>query len=166
MTQTLILLRHAKAEPWQPGIDDFARDLADRGRRHMAALAPWLVNHVEIPERVLCSTSARTVQTLAPILAAWGDAAPSVSYLDGLYHASAGTLHHQAVEALGSADRVLMVGHNPGFEQLALGLMNDRDRGRHQRMATGTLGVFAFAGGFDGGEHDARLLHWVTRKDL
>ncbi len=166
MSQILILLRHAKAVPWQSGIDDFARDLAGKGEAHMDQLSRWVNEHLEVPERVLCSTAARTVQTLAPFLSAWGESAPAVSYLDSMYHASTGSLHHLAVEALNSADSVLMVGHNPGFENLALGLMPDADRAKHQRMATGTLGVFEFENGFDGGEHDGRLLHWVTRKDF
>ncbi|KAA9131261.1 hypothetical protein F3N42_08000 [Marinihelvus fidelis] len=166
MTQRLMLLRHAKAVTWEPGCDDFSRVLAEKGQRHMQKLAAWMTDNVAVPERVLCSTAARTVETLAPLLRAWGDDAPAVSYLDSLYHASTGQIHHLATEALAGADSALLVGHNPGFESLSLGLMSDADYRRHQRMATGTLGVFDFAAGFDGGEHDGRLAHWVTRKDL
>lgn len=159
--QTLILLRHAKAVPWSPGCDDFARVLADKGQRHMARLAAWVADHLPPPDCVLCSTSARTVETLAPLLDTWGAAAPAVSYMDAMYHASAGDLHHLATEAFASHGSVLMVGHNPGFGNLARGLQPDI-----HRMPTGTLGTFEFATGFAGGEHDARLRRWITRKDL
>ena len=164
MHQTLLLLRHAKAVPWEPGVDDFARELAPRGRRHMDRLATWSARHLAPPDRVLCSTSARTRGTLAPFLALWPELEPCVDYSDRLYHASAGTIHDLAAHAFDAHEMLLMVGHNPGFEVLALGLMTPAERREHYKMPTGTLGVFEFEEGF--AEGTPRLRHWIRRRDL
>lgn len=164
MRQTLMLLRHAKAVPWEPGVDDFARELATRGRRHMERLAAWAGKHLTPPDRVLCSSSARTRGTLAPLLALWPEMEPGVEYSDRLYHASAGTIQDLAARALAAHDSVLMVGHNPGFEVLALGLMTPAESREHYKMPTGTIGVFDFEQGFDEGA--PRLRCWVRRQDL
>jgi phosphohistidine phosphatase len=165
MKQTLMLLRHAKAVPWGYEVNDFGRVLAGRGRRHAQALSRWAAANVQPPEMVLCSSSARTVETLEPFITAWPELAGCTHYLDDLYHASAGSLHHQASKALAECNSLLMVGHNPGFESLVLNLL-DREAGHGiNNMATGTLAVLGFPAGFAAGEA-AQLLHWVTRHDL
>jgi len=166
MNLTLYLLRHAKAVPWAPGIDDFSRRLADRGRRHAEALADWARRHLSPPDTVLCSPSARTVETLAPWFAAWPDLEAVTRYPKSLYHASPGTLLAQLGEAFALSNSVLLVGHNPGFEDLAFSLAPPRDADRLWKMATGTLGVFDFAAWPDPDEDDVILREWVTRRDL
>ena len=165
MKQTLILLRHAKAVPWGYEVDDFSRPLAPRGRRHMYKLSAWAGKHLARPQHVLCSSSVRTVETLEPFLRLWPGLAEHTQYLDDLYHASAGSLHHHAGKALLEHGSVLMVGHNPGFETLAFSLLERSTALPLQRMATGTLGVFEFPDGFSSGD-PARLRHWITRHDL
>lgn len=164
MSKTLYLLRHAKAVPWGPGIDDFSRRLAPRGRRHMQALAEWWDGHLEQPARILCSPSARTTETLAPLLALWPGALSDQPR--ALYGASAGRLMGELEAVLDGSDSLLMVGHNPGFEDLAFSLMGEADRNRHWKMATGTLAVFGFGRWPDPSRGDCRLRHWVTRDDL
>ena len=61
----LILLRHAHAEPAAAGQDDAARPLSAIGREEAAAAGDWLRSHGARPDRVLCSPSTRTRQTLA-----------------------------------------------------------------------------------------------------
>lgn len=165
MLQTVMLLRHAKAVPWGYDSNDFERQLAPRGRRQMQALSEWFNENLQLPELILCSSAARTVETLEVFLAAISQPPPNVEYRRSLYHASTGDLHHQLDEALKQYHSVLMVGHNPGFENLALGLADRNSAAVMQRMATGTLGVFDFGEGFASGKAVAPL-HWVTRKDL
>lgn len=166
MNKTLFLLRHAKAEPWGAGIDDFSRPLAPRGRRHMRALAGWWRTRLEEPGLVLCSPSTRTLETLAPLLALWPGCEARCHYPRALYGASAGALMTFLEQGLDTADSVLMVGHNPGFEELAFNLMPDRHRSEIGKMSTGTLGVFDFTAWTDPDNSQVRLRHWITRQDL
>ncbi|EPX86912.1 SixA phosphatase family protein [Salipiger mucosus] len=105
--KTLILMRHAKSD-WSAGQPDHARPLNPRGRESAAALGHWLRAEGHLPGQMLCSTAARTRETLDRLQLD----APA-RYEDRLYHAGPETMMSCLREAEG--DTVLMVGHNPGI---------------------------------------------------
>jgi phosphohistidine phosphatase len=120
----LFVLRHAKSSWDDPDVGDFDRPLAPRGQRDAARLAADLAVRGPVPELVLCSTARRTRETLAAVLVGV-DEVPVVQFLDALYGASSGellALLRQVPEATGS---VLLVGHNPGLQELVLWLAGD-----------------------------------------
>jgi phosphohistidine phosphatase SixA len=119
--QHLMILRHAKAVPWQPGVEDFPRALNDAGRSHAARIAHWISEHLELPEQILCSPAQRTRETLAPLLALQPELETRTSFVPQIYGASTHTLTKILDNAFTTSDRVLIVGHNPGFEMLAFG---------------------------------------------
>lgn len=166
MSQTLYLLRHAKAEPWYPGVNDFTRPLSPRGREHMDALFARFGSDIDFPGLILCSGSTRTRQTVAPLLKAHPELSGITVYTDEIYEATAGRLHALAEAAFEKADSLMMVGHNPGFEQLALGVMQPRDRSGIYKMPTGTLAVIEFEDGFQSDAGQGVLRSWLRRKDL
>lgn len=127
--RTLILLRHAHAEPAAPGQDDAERPLSALGRREAAAAGDWLRAHALLPARVLCSSARRTRETLAG-LGALG--APELRLEPAIYDATAGTLM-AVLEAERDADSVLLVGHNPGVEHL-LALLHSGQSGDFRGM--------------------------------
>lgn len=166
MSQTLYLLRHAKAEPWYPGINDFERALGQRGHDHMQGLSEWALEKLSAPESVLCSSSLRTRQTLIPLLDIWPQLSNRTTYLDEIYEASTGSLHALAGQAFRSSESILMVGHNPGFEQFALGVLRESDAAKITKMPTGVLAIIDFPNGY---EHDCGqglLRHWVKRSQV
>ncbi|RZA16897.1 MAG: histidine phosphatase family protein, partial [Lysobacteraceae bacterium] len=125
----LILLRHAHAEPAAAGQDDAARPLSAIGREEATAAGDWLRSHGARPDRVLCSPSARTRETLAAL----GDLGPVEVREDAsIYEASPGTLAALA-DANRDAGCLLLVGHNPGLEQLAA-LMHSGQTGDYRGM--------------------------------
>ena len=111
----LILLRHAHAEPAQPGQSDADRPLSLRGQAEAEAAAQWLKSHNAKPTRVLCSPARRTRETLERVLEALGYT--EVRYEPRIYDAAPGTLM-AVLDEHADIDSVLMVGHNPGFEQV------------------------------------------------
>ena len=70
----LILLRHAHAESATAGQDDIARPLSATGLAEARAAGDWLREHGLRPDRVLCSTAARTRETLAALPGTAGQA--------------------------------------------------------------------------------------------
>jgi phosphohistidine phosphatase len=166
MKQTLYLLRHAKSEPWSPGINDFNRSLNDRGHNHMARLSEWARSHLEMPSAVLCSAATRTRETLDPFLDIWPGLKDVTRYEEEIYEASTGMLHDLAGEAFETASIVLMIGHNPGFEYLAMSVIDDMTANSINKMATGTLAVIDFPDGYEEDCGMGELRHWVKRKDL
>lgn len=166
MSQTLYLLRHAKSVPWEPGDTDFDRSLSQRGRDHMQRLSSWMRDHLDPPGAALCSSSRRTRETISPILGIWPQITQHTSYLDEIYEASTGTLHALAERAFETADSVLMVGHNPGFEYLAIAVLRDSDAAGISKMATGTLAVIEFPSSYGEDSGQGILRQWIRRKSL
>ena len=166
MSQTLYLLRHAKAELWYPGVNDISRELSDRGREHMTRLSHWLPQHLAEPSVALCSPSTRTRETLEPLFDAWPDLFHRTEYVDSIYEGSTGTLHELAERAFEKSATVLMVGHNPGLESLAHALISDTAGRDLQRMSTGTLAVIEFPDGYAESFGEGRLIYWLKRKNL
>lgn len=166
MTQTLYLLRHAKAEPWMPGINDFARKLSERGLEHMHHLSRWALASLSEPEVVLCSSSNRTRETLEPFFKTWTDLPSHTNYMDEIYEGSTGTLHSMAEKFFERSETVMMIGHNPGFEHLATSLMRDQDSAQISKMATGTLAVIEFPAGYEIDCGEGVLREWITRRNL
>ena len=164
--QSLYLLRHAKAEPWVPGINDFKRILSDRGNHHVQRLTHWAAGLLDPPEVVLCSPSARTRGTLAPFTDAWPTLRDITHYLPEIYDATSGMLRALAEEGFAATDSLMIIGHNPGFEYLALGVMRDEDAAGITKMPTGTLAVIDFENGWLQDSGRGVLRHWIRRKDL
>ena len=129
--RTLILLRHAKAEQVQ-GKVDHDRELAPRGLRDARAVGQWLrggkwLSHPSqavVLDLVLCSTSERTRQTLAGLLAS-GAAVREVLFDQRVYDAGAASLLDVLLEVPDSVSTVLMIGHAPGIPMLASTLAMD-----------------------------------------
>ncbi len=131
MTRTLILMRHAKSDWDTPGPGDHARLLSARGRNAAKALGDWLRQGDLIPDQVLCSSAARTRETLGRLRLS----APTV-FSDRLYLADRGTLLAQLRHATGQ--RVLMLGHNPGIAEFADAILRARpDHPRFTDYPTG-----------------------------
>lgn len=133
----LILLRHAHAEPAATGQSDLDRPLSPQGLAEAEAAGRWLREQGLVPDRVLCSPSRRTRETLEAVLAAIGYVEQRLE--DGIYEATAGTLAELADQHR-EAERLLMVGHNPGFERLAA-LMYSGLSSEYRGMPTGAIAV-------------------------
>ena len=133
----LILLRHAHAEPAAPGQADADRALSLRGQAEAEAAARWLKSEGLLPARVLCSPARRTRETLARVLEVLGYS--DVRYEPRIYDAVPGTLMAVLDEHV-DVDRVLMVGHNPGFEQTAA-LLHSGQSGEFRGMPTAGIAV-------------------------
>ncbi|GAA2971169.1 phosphohistidine phosphatase [Microbacterium terrae] len=116
---TLVLVRHAKSDWGDPGLDDHDRPLNDRGRRDAPMMAERLADLGVRPDTILASTALRARTTAE----AFGDAFGVEVTLDPeLYGASARTLL-AAATASGSSN-VVVVAHDPGMSALA-GALSD-----------------------------------------
>ena len=119
---TLSLLRHAKSSWKNPTLPDRERPLAARGITDAPLMGRAITERGIDPELVLCSSARRTVDTLSLVLPEM-KVEPSVVYEDALYHASAAEMLHRLRDVQPGANRVMMVGHNPDIQRLALDLI-------------------------------------------
>lgn len=114
----LWLLRHAKSAWGDPGLDDFARPLSPRGRKACRRIGRHMAERGIAPDLVLCSPATRTRQTLERLEGRLGDGTRT-RFEPQLYLADPGTLL-ALIRALPDTCReVLLIGHNPGLEDLA-----------------------------------------------
>jgi phosphohistidine phosphatase len=120
--RTLILFRHGKAEP-HDARPDHERRLDKRGRADAPRMGERLLEAGLRPDLVLCSTSVRTQETWR-LAARTFDPAPPVSEEARIYEADAGDLLEVVQGADPNAKSLLLVGHNPGFEDLVTLLVN------------------------------------------
>ncbi|HZK04796.1 MAG TPA: histidine phosphatase family protein [Actinomycetaceae bacterium] len=117
MTKTLVLLRHAKAEV-EAGLGDHPRPLAARGRRQSNAFGADLADAAGPFDVALVSSSLRTRETYR-LLAHGAPEYPTPRILDELYLAAPRQII-RVLQALDeSAQRVLVVGHEPALSNLA-----------------------------------------------
>ena len=132
--KTIIILRHAKAEPADAVKKDYHRKLTDKGREDAQAVAPRLRHEKLRPEFVLASAAPRAAQTAR--LAAPGVPAKE---LKTLYAASAEQWMERIRKIPENIQTILAVGHNPECEQLIFALTNQR-----AEMKKASLAVLQF----------------------
>lgn len=161
-TRTLVVLRHAKAEPAQGGSDEI-RPLALTGRRQASSVGHHLQDAGLLPEVVLVSTALRTRQTWELAQAGLREIAPEVDLRDELYAASAGDLL-EAVRGVDARVRTLLVvGHEPAVSGLAAYLAGDGSDSSavaqvRAGVPTASLSILRAEGPWDGwGRGSARL---------
>ena len=118
----LILLRHAKTETDAPSGKDHDRRLDERGRVDAAAIGEWLAEQRLVPDQVLVSTATRTRQTWDILADLFPAAPPRRSSICRNCTAPARRNCSQAIhEVSAGINRLMLVGHNPGLQELALG---------------------------------------------
>lgn len=121
----LLLYRHGKSSWDDPRLEDFDRPLAKRGRKAAPEMGKAIAARGWRPDLVLCSAAARTQETCAltaPEIGAEIGGGPEVKVLRSLYLASPAQILRQVHRVPDTVERVLVVGHNPGLENLALRL--------------------------------------------
>jgi phosphohistidine phosphatase len=164
------LLRHAKSSWDDPDVPDRLRPLAPRGARAVGTVARHLRAKAVAPDLVLCSPARRAVET-------WEGVAPgvppdtAVEIDDAIYHADGDELLARLREVPSGIGSVLLVGHNPGLQELAIDLVGSGDAGLRERLLTkfptGALATLEAPGDW----HDltwggARLLALVVPREL
>jgi phosphohistidine phosphatase len=117
----LTLLRHAKSTWDDPVARDFDRPLNRRGRRAAATVGEEMKRQGLRFDRVVASPAARVVETLAGIADGYGETLDA-RYDKRVYLASPATLLEIVRDASDDVESLLLVGHNPGLESLALAL--------------------------------------------
>ena len=139
--KSLTLLRHAKSGWDDPVTRDFDRPLNPRGRRAARTMGAEMKARRLAFDLVVASPACRVAETLEEVALGYGEIA--ALYDERLYLASAATLLDVVRNAPESAGRLLLVGHNPGMEELALRLARrdgDRLRGEVEiKYPTGTV---------------------------
>ena len=171
MPLTLSLLRHAKSSWDDAGIEDIDRPLNSRGRKAAPAMGAWIAANGIKPDLVLCSTAARTRETLALLLPSWKPK-PEVRYDKALYLAELEGLLALIAATPAAVGHLMIVGHNPGLHDVATGFSNAGDKDLRtcltDKFPTAGLAVITFeAPAWDKiARRKGRLIHFMTPRTL
>jgi len=125
MSRTLILLRHGKSD-WNSGEEDFDRPLKKRGKNASSQVGKWLNTHSQKPDFVISSPARRAMQTAEITCSAMNISRKSIYKRKHIYLATPEDLLYVLEDCPREAKRVMMVGHNPGLEDLLYYLVNGR----------------------------------------
>src|SRR5262245_36213031 len=160
--KTLLLLRHAKSDWDDPSLPDFDRPLAARGDPHAPEIGKALRKQGSLPNLVISSPAARAKATVKAVVKA-AKMKVEIQYEEAVYGASSAELVNLIRRLPDASSCAMLVGHNPGFEDL-LGRLS----GSHERMPTAALACLEFqvTSWSEVGESEGKLVWLLTPKQL
>ena len=143
----LYLLRHAKAGWALPGMRDFDRSLDKAGTEEATSTGAVMRDSGYDPDLTLCSNARRARETLAAIAGSMDTG--RVTFLDKLYTEDA-SFYLDLVRQNGHLDSIMIIGHNPMMEDLAIALSGHGEAGARDMLnhgfPTSGLAVLRFEG--------------------
>jgi phosphohistidine phosphatase len=168
----LMLLRHAKSSWTEPGLDDRQRPLSPRGEEAAPAMGKFMQRHKLLPDLVLCSPARRARDTLKLVSKSFAKM-PAPSVEEAIYDFGNGGRLLETVRRRGEKfANILVVGHNPSLERLALRLVKGGDpaliRRMERKFPTGALAIIDFPveAWRDVGEGTGKLASFTRPKDV
>ena len=129
----LFVLRHAESEHGTHRVRDHDRTLSERGRGDARRMGRHLAENDLVPDVILCSSATRTTETCAVVCES-GTMHPKIEFIEQLYLASHSCMIKTTSQHAMAADRVMLIGHNPGCEDV----LHDLGLGIHE-LPTCTL---------------------------
>lgn len=124
MSRELLLLRHAKSD-WPEGVADYNRPLKKRGKKAAIDIGEWLLSQQLLPDWIISSPADRARETTEKVVKALGIKKHGMVYFDDrIYEASLSQLKAVLADCPRFKRRVLLVGHNPGLDELLLDLVD------------------------------------------
>jgi phosphohistidine phosphatase len=167
----LMLLRHAKSDWSKPGMPDRNRPLNARGRETAPLMAAHIASQELAPQRVLVSTATRTRETWK-LMTPFFPRKPETIFEGRLYESSPHTILAVIKETPAAIKSLMVVGHNPGLQTLAMALIGSGDaQGREDiaaKFPTAALAVIDFVTGpwSTARPGSGRLERFVRPRDL
>ena len=131
--KTLYLVRHAKSGWDDPTLDDHDRPLDMRGERAALVVGRYALQRRFVPDMVLCSSARRTRDTLELFLQQWSTV-PAIEIDRALYLVGEHGLRKRLGDVAPETNSVMMIGHNPDLQDLAILLGGRGDEGLRQKM--------------------------------
>jgi phosphohistidine phosphatase len=166
------LYRHAKSDWHDARARDFDRPLNARGRKGAAVMGRHICEHGIKWNRIVASPAVRVAETIE-ISAEAAKSSPPVLWDRRIYLASSATLLDLLREQEGNPASILMIGHNPGLEDLIFDLVPDDGSSPlrdvvEDKFPTASFAVLELdiAGWQDITEYCGRLVHLMRPRDL
>ena len=159
--KTLLLLRHAKSDWGDSSLRDFDRPLAPRGERDAPRIGKALRRRGALPDLIISSPAVRAKATIEAVIKA-AQLKLEIRFDETIYGASSPELMKLIRRLPDGNSCVLLVGHNPTFEEVIARLT-----GAHERMPTAALACIEFqVDRWDDVEDQCKLAWLLTPKEI
>ncbi len=170
MSRKLLLLRHAKSSRDSDVLDDFERPLARRGVKGTSSIAGWMRNREMFPDFIITSPAVRAQQTTWRICDLLALPAEAAHPDQRLYLADPATLFEVLAGIPVTVRLPMLVGHNPGLDELLRYLCGDDELPRTtsgKLMSTATIAVIELPEDWNAlSVQCGRLIELVRPKEL
>ncbi len=133
LMKTLLIFRHAKSSWKDESIPDQERPLNKRGQKDAPFMGKLMKTNDLLPDLVMCSTAVRARDTIK-LAAEAADYSGEIRFSEDLYTFEAGPYLDALTQLDDRVKSVMLVGHNPGMEELLAGLV-----GEYQALPTAAL---------------------------
>lgn len=140
----LIIMRHAKSDWNDHSLADFDRPLNKRGTKDAPRMAQWMVTQNLKPDILISSPALRAKQTASEVIKQLKLPEASVVFDKQMYLASTETLFNIVRAQNDECETVMLVGHNPGLENLALAITEDQMPHQFDGGLMTTANIFLF----------------------
>ena len=164
----LIIMRHAKTEPVGSVPTDFERELTGRGRRDAKKMGAWLGQEKLLPGAIITSPAARTVHTARIVSKALDLKTKQIIEDREIYEAALSDLLPVIARHAAGHRCLLLIGHNPGMEELLQYLSADHPEPNKEGkvLTTAAVAVLDYGhGAITTGKGSARLLCLTRPRD-
>lgn len=164
MTRELMLLRHGKSD-WSVFAGDYDRPLTKRGKRGSKTVGLWLREHDGVPDYIVTSPAKRARTTARRVAKHMGFSVDAIVKDQRMYGAGVSDMLAVLRDCPAEANRVMLVGHNPGLEDMAeyLSCKEIAIPVDGKLMPTATLARFVFTCSWDELKDGCATLKSITR---
>ncbi len=163
----LYIVRHAKSVRIGGARTDFLRTLTTRGEYEASLLGQWMQRQNLIPDAVICSHAERASQTAVLVSRQLEFDLARITYTRELYLADLGTLCEIIATTPEQAGSLMLIGHNPGLEDLLDFVHNDEHQFSNGKvMPTASLYAVALPSWDINEPHQGRLLTSCRAREL
>lgn len=163
MKRELILMRHGKSD-WSQPLSDFKRPIKQRGYKESARIGTWLKEKSLVPELIISSPAQRARETAETAAENMGYSGNDISWNESVYMADVSELLDAIATAPEDCQRLMVVGHNPGLEDLLFYLTDEIDVPEDGKvMPTATIAVLETEQDWTDLEHASCTLDVIVR---
>jgi phosphohistidine phosphatase len=163
MKKELILMRHGKSD-WSQPVSDFNRPIKKRGLKEAARVGQWLDEQGLAPDLIISSPAQRARQTAVTVSEVMDYTEDNIFFCEPVYMADVSELLDAIAMAPDECQRLMVVGHNPGMEDLLFYLTEEIDEPDDGKvMPTATIAVLETESSWSALEHASCRLQIIAR---
>jgi phosphohistidine phosphatase len=163
MKKELILMRHGKSD-WSKRLSDFQRPIKKRGFKESARIGKWLGEQTLVPDLIISSPAMRARETAETVAESMDYDPENIFWNEPVYMADVSELLDAIATTPEECQRLMLVGHNPGMEDLLFYLTEEVEVPEDGKvMPTATIALLETESAWNELEHASCTIKIIVR---